>query len=165
LEDFEPLYNALAQLSADRPRHPGLRSVPPNTGKSDVKEKIAMALAIEEAANSLIRYLLAEALEKIPKNALRWAAFRSAMADGAWDIDILLTVMGDARDLLEVEAKLGEAEIKNVSAILNKLDLLDTVSKTVRAALEARVQPEKSGPSIIDSDHSARSRHRKTSRR
>jgi hypothetical protein len=93
LEDFEPLFNIIAQLKVDDTRYPTLRMFGLKSEATEHGSKMFnAALAIDKAASSLIRYSLAEVAAELAKKDKKWAEIGKLISPSDYDMDIITAV-------------------------------------------------------------------------
>jgi hypothetical protein len=141
LEDFEPLFNIIAQLKADDIRYPTLRILGRNGEATGPGSKIFnAALAIDKAASSLIRYSLAEMAAQLAKKDKRWAEIAKSMSPHDHDMEIILTTYSEKETLIDKNARLKKREIEDIETMIGRLELLEKRAPVVRAHLEAKLK-------------------------
>lgn len=143
LESFEPLFVALNELSQDKPRYSLLRNLPPIDKKSEVGKIIQGLLAIDQSASSLIRYLLAEAVDKIPRSDKRWANIRTATEPSPWDIEIVRILIDDTEAMSDKQEKLKKQQRERLEAMLESLEYFEKSTASLRAILEEKIKAAK----------------------
>lgn len=144
LQSFEPLFTALKELSQDEPRYSFLRELPASDPRSEAGKVIQSILSIDSAANALIRYLLAEAVSKMPKRDKRWAAIQAACEPPSFDIKIVHALVDEAESLSDMQAKLGKAQQDKLNKMLSDLEYFDKSTATLRALLERKLKENES---------------------
>jgi len=143
LESFEPLFVVLNELSQDKPRYSLLRNLPPTDKNSKVGKIIQGVLAIDQSASVLIRYLLAEAVEKIPKSDKRWADIRTEIKPSPWDINIVRILIEDADAISDKQEKLKKQQHEKLEAMLGSLEYFEKSTATLRVLLEEKIKAAK----------------------
>ena len=117
-ESFEPLFQTLQDLASTSPRNAYLRSTPRVKAPKDVADLLVLANDVDQAASTLIRYLLSAAVEKIPVNNKRWAKLRDDIRPRPWDLEIVYVLTSEASEQLDEKTKLKSAEIREIERML-----------------------------------------------
>lgn len=143
LESFEPLFVVLNELSQNKPRYSLLRNLPPTDKNSDVGNIVQGILKIDQSASALIRYLLAEAVEKISTSDKRWADIRTATEPNHWDIDIVRILIGDSEAMSDNQEKLKKQQRERLVAMLGNLECFEKLTAPLRILLEERIRAAK----------------------
>lgn len=143
LESFEPIFNALSELSQDQPRYRGLRALPKIEANSEVSKKVGAAIAIDKFSSTLIRHLLAEAVEMIPESDKQWASLKANTQFDYWDIEIVSALIDDAEDILGTHEKLKVKQQKNLLAMLESVKQFEIISSELKAMLEEKLDSNK----------------------
>jgi len=139
LESFEPLFVALSELSRDKPRNHLLRDLPQTDKQSEVGKIIQGILAIDQSTSTLIRYLLAEAVGKVPKGDKRWASVLKSTTVTDWDINIIRILMDDAEAISDQQEKLKKQQREKLEAMLASLEDLEGLVAPLRMLLEEQI--------------------------
>lgn len=140
LESFEPLFVALSELSRDKPRYHLLRDIPQTDKESEVGKIIQGLLAIDRSTSTLIRYLLAEAVGKVPKGDKRWASVLKSTTVTDWDINIIRSLMDDAEAISGQQEKLKMQQREKLEAMLASLKDLEGLVAPLRMLLEEKIK-------------------------
>lgn len=140
LESFEPLFIALHELSQNKPRDSLFRHLPPISKSSEVGKIIQDALAIDKSASTLIRYLLAEAVAKIPNNDKRWTEIRTEVRPPVFDVMILRLLTKDAEDLFDKQANLEKQQQEKLETMLRSIEYFEKSTTHLRALLEGKLK-------------------------
>lgn len=143
LEAFEPLFVALSNLSQDTPRYPILRGLPQTDEDSEVGKIIQGLLAIDQSTSTLIRYLLAEAVGKVPKVDKRWTSIRTSTTPIDWDIKIIRIMMDDALAISGQQEKLKKQQREMLEAMLASLEDLEQSVAPLRKLLKEKIRLSK----------------------
>lgn len=144
LEDFEPLFNVIAQLKVDDTRYPTLRMFGLKSEATGPGSKMFnAALAIDKAASSLIRYSLAEVAAELAKKDKKWAEIGKSISPRDYDMEIILTMYHEKETLIDKDARLKKREIEHVEAMIGDLELFEKQAGVVRAHLEAKLKTAK----------------------
>ncbi len=144
LEDFEPLFNIVAQLKADDTRYPTLRILGRNVEATGPGSKIFnAALAIDKAASSLIRYSLAEMAAQLAIKNNKWAEIAKFMSPRDHDMEIILTAYSEKEKLIDKNARLNKRDIEDIETMIGRLELLERRAPVVRAHLEEKLKAAK----------------------
>lgn len=134
LESFEPMFCALQELISGGPRNSYLRAVPTKIkAPKKIEELLSLALTIDVAAKTLIRYTLAEAVAKIPEKDKRWTKLRAAIAPSQWDIRVILRVMDDVEALVDEKQKLQGKAIKDLQEMVAGLQAFQELARQLEA--------------------------------
>jgi len=136
LESFEPIFVVLNELSQDRPRHSLLRNLPPIDTISEVGRIVQGVLAIDKSASALIRYFLAEAVEKIPKSDKRWTNIRTAIKPSNFDINIVYILIDDSESMSGKQEKLKKQQREKLESMLGSLESFEKSTASLRVFLE-----------------------------
>ncbi|MEJ0040695.1 MAG: hypothetical protein WDM81_00020 [Rhizomicrobium sp.] len=141
---FEPLFRALKELASDQPRNSYLRAVPPKVrAPKEVEQLISMAETIDGAANTLIRYALAHAVERIPAKDKRWTKLRAAMKPSHWDIQIVFQAMDEMKALADEKQKLKDAAIEELEGMLAGLKAFQETALAFQEHFQKRLAAAK----------------------
>lgn len=138
---FEPLFSVLQDLANNsQPRNFYLRASPPAVkAPKEILELIALVTRIDDAANTLIRFILARVVERVPAKDKRWTKLRAAIKPSHFDIQIVFRAMGEAEKLVDEKQKLKSAEIKELKGLLADLKVFMGLAQEVRTHFENRV--------------------------
>lgn len=140
LESFEPFFVALSELSQDKPRYHILRDLPQTDKESEVGKVIAGLLAIDRTTSTLIRYLLAEAVGKVPKDDKRWASVLKSTTVTDWDIKIIRILMDDADAISDQQEILNKQQREKLEAMLENLEDFEGLVAPLRMLLKERIK-------------------------
>jgi len=143
LEAFEPLFFTLSELSQDKPRYSMLRDLPNTDSNSEVGKIIRGLLAIDQSSSTLIRYLLVEAVEQIPKRDKRWAFIRTSTKPTEWDINIIRILMDDAEAISDKQEKLKKQQREKLETMLASLENLEQLVAPLRILLKEKIRLSK----------------------
>lgn len=144
LEDFEPLFNIIAQLKGDDIRYPTLRIFGLKAEATGPGSRMFnAALAIDKAASSLIRYSLAEVAAELAKKNKKWAEIAKAISPRGHDIEIILATYNEKETLIDKDARLKKQEIEDIEAMIGRLELFEKRVSVVRVNLDAKLKAAK----------------------
>ncbi len=143
LESFEPLFVALNGLSQIEPRYSLLRNLPPIDKNSEAGKIVQGILAIDQSASALIRYFLAEAVEKIPKNNKHWTNIRTALKPHHWDIDIVRILIDDSEAISNKQEKLKKQQCEKLEDMIESLKYFEKSTEPLRVFLEEKIKAAK----------------------
>lgn len=142
-ESFEPIFQALQELSSANPRNAYARAAPRVKAPKEISEIVEMAGNIDQAANSLIRYLLSLAVQAIPQKDKRWVKLRAALRPHPWDFEVVYVLAGEADKQLDEKTKLKAAEIKEIERMLAAVQRLQGLSLEFVAHFQRRLETAK----------------------
>lgn len=143
LESFEPIFVVLNELSQDGPRYSLLRNLPSVNKNSEVEKIVQGILAIDRSASSLIRFFLAEAVEKIPKSDKRWTNIRVAVKPSSWDMNMVRILIGDSEAMSNRLEELNQQQLKNLENMLGSLENFEKFTAPLRVFLEDKLKAAK----------------------
>lgn len=143
LESFEPIFVVLNELSQDRPRYSLLRNLPPIDTISEVGKIVQNVLAIDKSASVLIRYFLAEAVEKIPKSDKRWTNIRAAIKPSNFDINIVRILTDDLESISDTQEKLKKQQREKLESMLKSLESFEKSTEFLQVFLEEKLKTTK----------------------
>jgi hypothetical protein len=141
LQAFEPIFQVLQNLASGQSRHAYMRvSLPPVKVPTEIQPLISLAAKIDQAADTMIRYVIARAVERIPADDKRWAKLRAALTPGQWDMSIVFELIGQSEKMLDRKEKLKAAEIKEMRELLKAVDALSEIAPEVSSHFKKRLK-------------------------
>jgi hypothetical protein len=140
LGSFEPIFRSLQELASGDPRNSYFRAVPSKMkikAPKEIEKYLSLAMTIDSAANTLIRYTLAEAVATIPAKDKRWTKLRAAIAPRNGDIQIVVRLI-ELETLVDEKQKLEAEAVKDLEEMIAALRILQKMARELRAQLSTQ---------------------------
>jgi len=138
LESFEPLFNALEQLS-EGPRSHYFRHAPVAPEGSEIGKALEIAISLDNAASTLIRYILAEAMGSIPQGDKKWLKLAADVKPSAFDTRILGRLQTDQETMEQQADRLQKEQIDQIETMIVRLTVFEQFAISLRKQFDKQL--------------------------